>query len=78
MRYFVEHPQALDSLEGVARWRLLQQRIEETVAETEAALEWLVEKGLLQRVDVAYGPPLFRADETSEADVERLLAEEQP
>jgi hypothetical protein len=78
MRYFVEHPHALDSLEGVARWRLLQQRIEDTVAETESALEWLVARGLVQRVDVSFGPPLFRVGEDSAADVERVLAEETP
>ena len=60
MRYFTEHPQAADSLEGVARWRLLQQRVEETVVETEAALEWLVARGVLQRVDIAAGQPLYR------------------
>ena len=78
MRYFVEHPHALDSLEGVARWRLLQQRIDDTVAETESALEWLVARGFVQRIDVAYGPPLFRVARGNAADVERLLAEGQP
>jgi len=76
MRYFVEHPRALDSLEGVARWRLLQRRIDDTVAETEGALEWLVAHGFVQRVEVSFGPALFRIAEENAADVERLLAEE--
>ena len=76
MRYFAEHPRTLDSLEGVARWRLLQQRIDDTVEETELALDWLVERGLLQRVDVSFGPALFRIVDKSAIDVERLLAED--
>ncbi|MEA2236336.1 MAG: hypothetical protein QOC81_1060 [Thermoanaerobaculia bacterium] len=76
MRYFVEHPHALDSLEGVARWRLLQRRIDDTVSETESALEWLVANGYLQRVDVTFGPSLFRIAAENPNGVERLLAEE--
>lgn len=76
MRYFAEHPRTLDSLEGVARWRLLQQRIEDTVAETEVALEWLVAHGLLQRIDGTFGPSLFRAVDDNTAAIERLLAED--
>ena len=76
MRYFVEHPHAVDSLEGVARWRLLQQRVDEIVADTESALDWLVNRGLVQRIDVTSGPPLFCVVEEKVCDVERLLAEE--
>lgn len=76
MRYFVEHPHALDSLEGVARWRLLQRRIDDAVAETEAALEWLVGHGFVERIEVKFGPPLFRAVEENSVNVERLLVEE--
>jgi len=76
MRYFEEHPHALDSLEGVSRWRLLQQRVDDTVVETAAALEWLVGRGFVERVDVSFGPPLFRIAEANAANVERMLAEE--
>lgn len=63
MRYFTEHPHAADSLEGIARWRLLEQRIQQTVDETAEALAWLVERGYLRRIDVPGGPPLFRRNE---------------
>ena len=54
----------------------MQQRIDDTVMETEAALEWLVGRGFVQRVEVSFGPALFRIVEGNAADVERMLAEE--
>jgi hypothetical protein len=60
LRYFTEHPQAVDSLEGIARWRLLSLGLNESVTGTETALDWLVRRGVLERIEVAYGPPLFR------------------
>lgn len=50
LSYFVRHPDAVDSLEGVARWRLLEEQIDRTVRKTESALEWLLAEGYL--VDV--------------------------
>ena len=60
MRHFAQHPDSIDSLEGIARWRLAQQRLDAIVDETAVALEWLVRRGLLQRIDIAYGPALYR------------------
>lgn len=31
LQYYLRHPEAADTLEGVARWRLLEQRIHHTV-----------------------------------------------
>lgn len=67
MRYFTDHPHSIDSLEGIARWRLMQRRIEESVAETATALDWLVQRGHIQRIDVAFGSPLFRIAEPKES-----------
>jgi hypothetical protein len=50
LSYFIRNPQATDSLEGIARWRLLQERIHRTVQETNAALVWLVSEGYLREV----------------------------
>jgi hypothetical protein len=47
LSYFVRHPLAADNLEGVARWRLLDEVIRRKLADTEAALAWLVERGYL-------------------------------
>ncbi len=45
--YFVEHPGAQDTLEGVVQWWLLHQRIRSAVSEVEAALGELVGKGFV-------------------------------
>ncbi len=50
MSYFLKHPNAADSLEGVARWRLLQERIDRTVAETHVAIQWLVDRDFLEEI----------------------------
>ena len=51
LSYFLRNPQAVDTLEGVTRWRLLEQRIHLHLQETSEALDWLVEHKFLLRVD---------------------------
>ena len=45
--YLQKHPEASDTLEGIATWWLEQQRIEHLVEEVAEALELLVKKGAL-------------------------------
>lgn len=47
LRYFLRHPKAADSLEGVARFRLLDETVHQGVAETEKGLNRLVAQGFL-------------------------------
>jgi hypothetical protein len=47
LRYFVQHPQASDDLEGIARWRLLQAQIARSVEEVRQALDMLVQMEFL-------------------------------
>jgi hypothetical protein len=47
LSYYVKHPMAADTCEGLARWRLLEEYVEQTTRETEKALEWLVAHGFL-------------------------------
>jgi hypothetical protein len=63
LAYFMRHPRAADSLEGVARWRLLQETIHHNVDETRNALEWLVAKGFLRQETVAGTNPVFSLNE---------------
>lgn len=60
LNYFVRNPHAADSLEGVARWRLMDEVIRRKLDETEAALEWLVAQGYLARSIAPGGTPTFR------------------
>lgn len=48
-RYFLRNPQAADTLEGIARWRLLDETVHRTFAQTGKALDWLVSRGYLRR-----------------------------
>lgn len=50
LSYFVCNRKAVDTLEGVARWRLLEEQVSRSVRQTEAALDWLVEQGFLEEV----------------------------
>ncbi len=47
--YFVRHPRAADTLDGIVRFRLLEELLQRSLDETEAALEQLVAGGLLRR-----------------------------
>jgi hypothetical protein len=45
--YLVAHPNAQDTLEGIAEWWLLEQRITQQTALVSEALAGLVEEGLV-------------------------------
>lgn len=73
--YFVRNPEAVDSLEGITRWRLLEETIHQQVKATQEAINWLVERGVLEQKQGPGLPPLFSLDPAHKDDAERLLAE---
>ncbi len=73
LSYFLRNPAAVDSMEGIARWRLLEQAIHRTVLETEAALKWLVEQGYLMQIEHRRSRPLFRLNPQKQKAAESLL-----
>lgn len=78
LSYFVRNPNVTDTLEGVARWRLLEERVHRTLVETGDALEWLSELGLLVKTSSAASGNVFRLDMARTAEAERLLRELEP
>lgn len=74
LEYFLRHPQAADTLEGVARWRLPSQVIERTVDETNEAIQWLVQRGLLREHREPGTIPIFALDPSRKAEAEALLS----
>ena len=58
--YFLRNPQCIDSQEGLVRWRLREERIRREVEDVGAALEWLVERGFLQKLRSQLTEPLYR------------------
>jgi hypothetical protein len=57
--HFLRNPQAADTLEGVARWRLLRETVHRGVEETAEALEWLVSEGFLKETPTTYSKPIY-------------------
>jgi hypothetical protein len=76
--YFFRNPQAADTLEGVARWRLLQETVHRGVEETTEALEWLVSQGLLKETPKTYSRPIYSLNSEAMAEAERFLTGKKP
>jgi hypothetical protein len=72
--YFVRNPQAIDNLEGIVHWRLLQERVHSTLQETESALTWLVKEGYLREEANPGGEPLYRLNTTQAESALAFLA----
>jgi hypothetical protein len=77
LSYFVRNPKAADSLEGVARWRLLEEQVRSSLQQTEAALAWLVSQGFLEDVQTAGSNHIFRLDPNRYADAMRVLGSQE-
>lgn len=58
--YFVRNPKAVDNLEGIVRWRLLEGIVHRTLDETQKALDWLVRQGALLETSTTGLGPVFR------------------
>jgi hypothetical protein len=73
LRYFLRNPQAADSFEGVARWRLIEEVVRRRVEGTHKALGWLVRHGFLREVSTAGTVAIFRLNPERQAEAERFL-----
>lgn len=78
LSYFFRNPQAADTLEGVARWRLLEETVRRGVAETEQALNWLVSEGYLTRVSTPYTEPVYELNRDERGRAEEFLTQTKP
>ena len=72
LAYFVEHPEAVDNLEGISGWRLLSTRVRSTVESTQQVLELLVRQGYLQKIETASGP-LYQINQENREAAEKFL-----
>jgi hypothetical protein len=72
--YFMRNPQAADSLEGIARWRLLEERLQRSLQQTDAAVKWLVMKGYLQEIRPVGCVQLYRLDPKRQDEAAKFLA----
>jgi len=76
LSYFVRNRHAVDSLEGLTRWRLLEEQIHRSLQRTEAALRWLVSRGFLEEVKLTGSIPLFRLDASHIDEALKFLTEQ--
>ena len=72
LSYFMRHPKAADSLEGIAEWRILDEKVRRSLEETKEALQWLVRKGFLREED-HLSRQIFLLNAEKVAEVERFL-----
>jgi len=75
LSYFVLHPLAADDLEGIARWRLLEEMIISRIDETNRALAWLVAQGFLH-VHTNGPGPIFSLNPDNLDDAQAFLADQ--
>ena len=75
LNYFVRNPKAADTLEGIARWRLLEEQVHRSFQQTESALTWLVAQGFLEEVETVGSNQIFRLAAQHQAEAARFLAE---
>jgi Fe2+ or Zn2+ uptake regulation protein len=59
LKYLGAHPQAADTVEGIANWWLPRQRYEEDIQKVQQALDGLVERGLVAKTTLADGTILY-------------------
>jgi DNA-binding MarR family transcriptional regulator len=61
--YLKQHPQANDTLEGLARWWMLRQQVSNSVTDVKEALDALIEQGLVKKRESPDGRILYSLTE---------------
>ncbi|MBW0001697.1 MAG: hypothetical protein JO015_21585 [Verrucomicrobia bacterium] len=77
LAYIVRHPQAQDTVEGIAEWWLLEQQIHRAVSEVETALSQLMAKGFLIARRGGDGRTYYGLNRAKERDIRRHLTSAQ-
>jgi hypothetical protein len=73
LAYLLQHPQAQDTMEGIAEWWLLEQRIRHSVADVEATLRELVGNDFLVARQCADGRMYYGLNRDKEREIRRQL-----
>lgn len=66
-RYLVLHPNAADTLEGIARWWLQRQRFIDSLERVNDALEVLIRRGMVKKITSADGNKIYRCSFSGES-----------
>jgi hypothetical protein len=73
LNYFSRHPRAADTLEGIARWRLMEEQVQRVMEDTREAIEWLISKGYLKEQERPYSGSIYSLNEGQAREIERFL-----
>lgn len=73
LSYFLRHPSAADSLTGIARWRLMEEAVRQSVETTETALNWLISEGYLNEESRVGTERIFQLNTARLKDAEDFL-----
>jgi hypothetical protein len=73
LTFFLKTPNVADSFAGIARWRLLEEAVERSVARTETALRWLIAEGFLIEETIAGSRSMYRLNPEKRDEAERLV-----
>ena len=74
LSYLNDCPGAQDTLEGVASWWLLERNVRRQLDEVEKALRQLQAADLLEKKEVATGPPRFALKHQHLSQIRTLVA----
>ena len=78
LSYFFRHRRAADTLEGVVRWRLLEEQVQRTTLETKEAIDWLVSKRFLNEDARPYSGSIYSLNSGLTEEIERFLNTSRP
>lgn len=73
LAYLVEHPNAQDTVEGIAEWWLLERRIQQDVPRVKAALAELTERGLIRKRKGKDSSVRYQLDQERLQEIKNLL-----
>jgi predicted transcriptional regulator len=77
LTYLVEHPEAQDTVEGIAEWWLLEQRIREQISVIEKALSELVDKGFVLEQSGRNGRTRYLINRRKQRQIKAFLDQRQ-
>jgi hypothetical protein len=69
LRYLLEHPEAQDTVGGIAEWWLLERRVADAVMNVEAALDDLVAREFLVATERKDGSVHYRLNRAMEREI---------
>ncbi len=73
LRYFLSHPAAKDTLEGIAKWWLDRQRVERGVEEVAESLRLLVARGFVVEHLGRATQPFYQMNPAKRTEIEDFL-----